>query len=82
MGAAVAADQVNHLFLVAQQNSTVGVGSTVYVYDEKGNLTEAISGFSFLNQFSPLAVHIAANGTTRTGYVPGPNSNNLQSFNY
>jgi hypothetical protein len=82
MGAAVAVDQVNHLFLVAQQNSTVGAGSTVYVYDEKGNLIEAISGFSFLNRFSPLAVHIAANGTTRTGYVPGPNANNLQSFSY
>lgn len=81
-GAAVAVDQVNHLFLVAQQNSTFAPGSTVIVYDEKGNLVEAIDGFSFLNQFSPLAVHIAANGASRTGYAPGPNANNLQSFTY
>ena len=81
-GAAVAADQVNHLFLVTQQNSTVGPGSTVYVYDEKGKLIESISGFSFLDQFSVVPVRIAVNGAQRLGYVPGPNPNNLQSFTY
>jgi hypothetical protein len=81
-GAAVAVDQVHHLFLIAQQNSTVGPGSAVLVYDEKGNLVESISGFSFLNQFSPVPVHIAVNGAARIGYVPGPNANNLQSFTY
>jgi len=81
-GAAVAVDPVNHLFLVAQQNSTFAQGSTVIVYDEKGNLIEAINGVNFLNLSSPLTVHIAVNGHTRTGYVPGPNANNLQSFTY
>ena len=81
-GADVAVDQVNHVFLVAQLNSTFSPGSTVIVYDEKGNLIEAINGLSFLNRFSPLVVRIAANGTTRTGYAPGPNANDLQSFTY
>ena len=82
-GAAVAADPVNHLFLIAQQNSTVGgSGSAVLVYDEQGDLVESITGFNFLNQFSPIPVHIAVNGTTRIGYVPGPNANKLQSFTY
>jgi hypothetical protein len=81
-GADVAVDQVNHLFLVAQLNSTFAPGSTVIVYDEKGNLIETINGLSFLDRFSPLVVRIAANGTTRTGYAPGPNPNNLQSFTY
>jgi hypothetical protein len=80
-GAAVAVDQVHHLFFVAQQNSTFASGSTVIVYDEKGNLIEPINGFSFLN-VGAVAVHIAVNGAARTGYAPGPNPNNLQSFTY
>ena len=83
-GAAVAVDQVNHLFLVAQLNSTFDPngGSTVIVYDEQGNLIEAINGFNFLNRFSPVVVHIAVNGTTREGFVPAPNGGELQSFTY
>lgn len=81
-GAFVAVDQVHHLFLIAQLNSTVGPGSAVLVYDEKGNLVESISGFSFLNQFSAIPVRIAVNGGARIGYAPGPNVNNLQSFTY
>jgi len=88
-GAGVAVDQVNHLFLVAQLNSTFSPsgGSTVIVYDENGNLIEAINGFSFLNNSSPLVPHIAVNGATRMGYAPGSGPKGtpgtyLQSFSY
>ncbi len=83
-GAAVAGDSINHLFLIAQLNSTVSPsgGSTVYVYDEKGNLIETINGFNFLNLFSPVVPHLAVNPSQRIGYVNGPNQNELQEFAY
>ncbi len=83
-GAAVAADPVNHLFLVAQRNSTFspGGGSTVIVYDERGKLIEYIDGFNFLNLFTPVVPHLAVNPSSRTGYVNGPNLNQLQEFSY
>jgi hypothetical protein len=83
-GAAVAADPVNHLFLVAQLNSTFSSqgGSTIIVYDEHGKLVEYINGFSFLNNFSVIVPHVAVNPANRTGYVNGPNLNELQEFTY
>ena len=48
-GASVAADPLNHLFLVTQPLSSVSPsgGSTIFVYDENGTLVETINGFEF-----------------------------------
>jgi len=83
-GGSVAADPINHLFLVTQRNSTFSPngGSTVIVYDERGKLVEYINGFNFLNQFSVVVPHVAVNPSNRTGYVDGPNPNQLQEFTY
>jgi hypothetical protein len=82
-GAAVAIDDVHHLFLVAQLNSTFSQsgGSTVIVYDEKGHLLDAINGFNFLNANSPVVARIAVNPSKRLGFVPG-STDDLQSFTY
>src|SRR5207244_1328819 len=46
-GADVEFDPVNHLFLVAQPNSsTASSGSSIHVYDVSGNLVESINGFA------------------------------------
>jgi hypothetical protein len=82
-GAAVAADPTHHLFLVAQLDSTFSPsGSTVIVYDEHGKLVEYINGFDFFNPFSVVVPHLAVNPSNRTGYVNGPNLNQLQEFTY
>jgi hypothetical protein len=83
-GAAVAADPVHHLFLVAQRNSTFSPqgGSTVIVYDERGKLVEYINGFNFLNLFSVVVPRLAVNPAARVGYANGPNPYNLQEFSY
>jgi hypothetical protein len=72
----VAADSVNHLFLVEQPQSLLG-GSEIYVYDEKGNLLESLSGFDFI-EGSGIQVVPAS----RSGYADGPGANHLQSFTY
>jgi hypothetical protein len=85
-GAAVAADPVHHLFLVAQLNSTFSpTGSTVIVYDERGKLVEYINGFNFISPFTVIVPHLAVNPSNRTGYVNdfnNPNLNQLQEFSY
>lgn len=83
-GAAVAADPVHHLFLIAQLNSTVSSrgGSSVLVYDENGKLVEYVNGFEFDDPFSVVVPHLAVNPAKRTGYVNGPNENELQEFSY
>ncbi len=85
-GAAVAADPVHHLFLVAQLNSTFSpTGSTVIVYDERGKLIEYINGFNFISRFTVVVPHLAVNPSNRTGYVNdfnNPNLNQLQEFSY
>jgi hypothetical protein len=85
-GAAVAADPIHHLFLVAQLDSTFApTGSTVIVYDERGKLVEYINGFNFFSPFSVVAPHLAVNPSNRTGYVNdfnNPNLNQLQEFSY
>ncbi|MFZ0681294.1 MAG: hypothetical protein WAM84_00280 [Candidatus Cybelea sp.] len=83
-GAAVAADPIHHLFLVAQLDSTFSPrGSTVIVYDEHGKLVEYINGFDFFpSPYSVVVPHLAVNPSNRTGYVNGQNPNQLQEFTY
>jgi hypothetical protein len=83
-GAAVAADPVNHLFLVAQLNSTLSPdgGSSVLVYDEHGKLVEYINGLNFFFFNSVIVPRIAVNPSLRIGYVNGPNVTQLQEFTY
>jgi hypothetical protein len=83
-GAAIAADPVNHLFLVTQPDSSVSPsgGSTIFVYDEKGTLVETLNGFSFPNVGSAVYERVEVNASKRVGYVNGPLANELQSFSY
>jgi hypothetical protein len=75
-GSSIAADPVNHLFIVEQPNSLKG-GSEIYVYDEKGNVLESLTGFAF----SPLSgIQIVA--SNRSGFVAARQPNQLQSFTY
>src|SRR5213078_2731796 len=72
-GADVEFDPVNHLFLVAQPNSsTASSGSSIHVYDVSGNLVESINGLNFSNAFNVIPAHIALNPGKRTGFVDGP----------
>ncbi|HEY5095004.1 MAG TPA: hypothetical protein VII69_07820 [Candidatus Eremiobacteraceae bacterium] len=81
-GAAVVSDSIHHLFLVAQPNSSISSGSTIYVYRENGDLLESINGFSFSNAFSVIAARIALNPSKRIGFVNGPDITQLQGFSY
>lgn len=81
-GAAVASDPIHHLFLVAQPVSSVSGGSSIHVYHENGVLLESINGFNFSNASSVIPVRIALNPSKRTGYVNGPNIDQLQAFSY
>jgi hypothetical protein len=78
-------DPIHKLFLVAQENSSsASSGSTIYVYDSKGNLKETLNGFNFNNTFNIIAMHIALNPGKRSGFVDGPDSGvtEIQSFAY
>jgi len=75
-GSTIAADPINHLFLVEKPSSDRG-GSEIYVYDERGNVVESIAGFNFAPSSSIQLV-----AKTRTGWVDGPNADQLQSFTY
>jgi len=84
-GADVEFDSMNKLFLVAQPNSSsASSGSTIYVYDTKGNLQETLNGFSFSNTFNVIPAHIAIKPSNRSGFVDGPDSGvtEIQSFTY
>ena len=83
-GADVAYDALHKVFLVAQPNSSVSSGSTIYVYDIKGNLRETLNGFSFSNTFNVIPAHIALHPSARAGFVdcPSANVNQLQGFTY
>jgi hypothetical protein len=71
------------LFLVAQPvSSTASTGSSIHVFDTRGNLVESLNGFNFPNAFTVEPIHIALHPSNRTGYVDGPNVNQLQSFTY
>src|SRR5271165_3970082 len=84
-GADVEFDAVNKLFFVAQPvSSSTSTGSSIYVYDTKGNLQETLNGFSFSNAFNVVGAHIALNPSTRTGFIDGPSTNvsSIQGFTY
>lgn len=81
-GADVEFDAIHKLFFVAQPNSSSSTGSSIYVYDTNGALQETLNGFSFSNSFSVIAMHIALNPGTRTGFVDGPSTGELQGFSY
>ena len=83
-GADVEYDATHKLFLIAQPNSSSSTGSSIYVYDTKGNLQETLNGFSFSNTFNVIAAHIALHPSTRTGFIDGPAANvsQIQGFSY
>lgn len=83
-GADVEFDPIHKLFFVAQPNSSVQSGSTIYVYDIHGTLRETLNGFNFSNAFNVVPMHIALNPSKRTGYVDGPDPGvtDIQSFAY
>jgi hypothetical protein len=84
-GADVQYDALNKLFLIAQPtSSSASSGSTIYVYDAKGQLQETLNGFSFSNTFNVVATHIGLNPGNRSGFVNGPDAGvtELQSFTY
>jgi len=83
-GSDVEFDPVNKLFLVAQSESSTGSGSSIQVYDTKGNLVESLNGFNFSNAFNVVFTHIALNPSNRSGYVDGPDAGvtEIQSFTY
>ena len=73
-------DPVNKLFLVAQPFSSTGSGSSIQVYDTKGNLVESLNGFNF-----PISTNamFALKPSQRSGFVYGPSGMaELQSFTY
>jgi hypothetical protein len=80
-GAFVASDAVHGLFLIAQPVSTTGSGSSIQVYNESGTLEESINGFSF-DASTVIPVRISINPTSRTGWVNGPQVDQLQEFSY
>jgi hypothetical protein len=83
-GADVEFDPIHKVFLVAQPNSSVSSGSTIYVYDTKGNVKETLNGFSFSNVGNVIPMHIALNPSKRNGFVDGPDGGvtEIQFFTY
>jgi hypothetical protein len=82
-GADVEFDATHKLFFVAQPvSSSSSSGSSIYVYDTNGVLQETLNGFSFSNASTVIAMHIALNPGTRTGFVDGPSTGELQGFSY
>jgi hypothetical protein len=77
-GSGIANDSTHGLFLVTAQYYACGSGSAILVYDEKGNLQETITGFTFpVGEGAP-----ALNPSKRMGWVFGPQFNQLQQFFY
>ncbi len=83
-GTTVVNDPLNQLFLIAQpHSSTAKSGSSIQVYDESGTLVESINGLNFTDAGSlVLPIKVAINPTTRTGWVNGPQVNQLTQFAY
>ena len=84
-GADVEFDPIHKLFLIAQPNSSSAPsGSTIYVYDTRGDLQETMNGFSFSNAFNVVPAHIALHPSLRSGYIDGPDPGvtELQAFTY
>lgn len=80
-GGFVANDPINGLFLVAQPHSSTGPGSSVQVYDEHGTFVESINGFGF-GASSVIQQRIAIDPSSRSGWVNGPNADQIQEFSY
>jgi hypothetical protein len=83
-GADVEFDPIHKWFFVAQPNSSVSSGSTIYVYDTQGNLLQTLNGFNFSNSFNVVGAHIGLNPSKRIGFVDGPDQGvtELQRFSY
>jgi hypothetical protein len=80
-GADVEYDPIHKLFLIAQPNSSSAQsGSSIYVYDTKGNVRKTLNGFSFSNVATVIPVHIALNPKNRIGFVDDPTG--IRSFAY
>jgi hypothetical protein len=63
---------------VTEEFYACGSGSAILVYDEKGNLQETITGFTFVvGEGAP-----AINPSKRMGWVFGPKFSQLQQFFY
>jgi hypothetical protein len=78
-GGAVAVDPIHKLFLIGQEFSSVGAGSSIQVYDEQGNFIEAVNGLKLPASSAYMALH----PSQRAGYViVTPDLTELQSFTY
>src|ERR1051326_3244598 len=84
-GADVEYDPIHKVFLVAQPvSSTAPSGSSIHVYDTKGNFIESINGLNFSNAFNIIPAHIALHPSKRAGFIDGPDPGvtEIQSFTY
>jgi hypothetical protein len=79
-GGDVEYDPVHKLFLIGQEFSSIApTGSSILVYDTKGNFVEAINGLSLPASPAYMALHPSA----RAGYViVTPDLTSLQQFTY
>ena len=79
-GTDVEYDPVNKLFLVGQPFTSTGAsGSSIQVFDTKGNFVESINGLSLPVSPTPIAI----NPNTRSGFVwVAPSGTALQGFSY
>jgi len=82
-GGDVEFDPIHKWFFVAQPNSSVSSGSTIYIYDTQGNLIRNLNGFNF-SVGNVVGAHIALNPSKRLGFVDGPDQGvtELQQFAY
>ena len=80
-GGDVEFDPIHKLFLIGQEFSSVDPagGSSILVYDEKGNFIEAVNNLKLPASPTYMALHPSA----RAGYViVTPTATELQSFTY
>ena len=83
-GADVEYDALHKWFFVAQPNSSVSSGSTIYIYDVQRNLLKTLNGFKFSNAGNVIPMHIALHPSWRVGFVDGPDAGvtEIQGFAY
>ena len=82
-GTDVEFDPIHKVFLIAQPiSSATSSGSSIYVYNTKGHLLETLNGFSFTVTSEVVGTYVALNPASRSGFVNGPQANQLQSFTY
>ncbi len=79
-GGDVEYDPIHKLFLIGQEFSSIApTGSSILVYDTKGNFVEAVNGLSLPASPAYMALHPSA----RAGYVIiTPELTSLQQFTY